>query len=101
MTRAEWDVAGPKRTKSTPSAIGSKVPQCPTFLMPRIFRTLLTTSKEVMPRGFLIFKSPPSMGIGCGFKLIKGILFYGKLKENMGRFFVKGEFFARQRGLFW
>ena len=48
----------PTPSTSTPVASGSKVPECPTFLVPRIPRHLATTSWLVHPGGLSITNIP-------------------------------------------
>ena len=51
-------VALPAQTTSTPVASGSSVPACPNLTPLSTLPIALTASREVMPRGLLIFKTP-------------------------------------------
>ena len=51
-------VACPRQTGSTPSAIGSSVPACPTRFTRVMRRTARTTSIEVMAFGLLMTNAP-------------------------------------------
>ena len=52
-------VASPTATTSTPVAIGSSVPACPTSRVPSARRTAPTTSWLVGPRGLSTTRTPP------------------------------------------
>ncbi len=54
-------VALPIASGNTPTAIGSNVPPCPTFLVLKIRRTLATQSWEVQSVNLLRFKNPSTM----------------------------------------
>jgi polyribonucleotide nucleotidyltransferase len=60
LSRRYWDifVACPTQIGRTPAALGSNVPACPTFLIFNCFLITDTTSWEVIPGGFKIFKIP-------------------------------------------
>ena len=51
-------VAFPMQIVSTPSASGSRVPACPTFLIFKAFLTFITTSCDVQPFSLYIFIIP-------------------------------------------
>src|SRR5438552_9364988 len=55
-------VARPSRTGSTPSAIGSRVPACPTRFWAASPRTFATTSCDVQPVGLWTFRTPVRSG---------------------------------------
>ena len=63
-TFSSWDTysqalaARPNKTTSTPVAMGSSVPVCPTFFVPNSFRTFQTTSCEVIPAGLSTSRMP-------------------------------------------
>src|SRR6476661_5557040 len=50
----------PVQTIKMPVAKGSSVPAWPTFLIFRVFRIFLTTSKDVQCNGLLMSSTPPS-----------------------------------------
>src|ERR1700744_3404509 len=50
---------------SKPVALGSKVPQWPTFLMPNLRRIASTTSCEVRPEGLSTRMAPSSVEKSC------------------------------------
>ena len=58
VTNSTILVALPIATISTPSAIGSNVPVCPTFFIPNNLLIVLTTSNEVIPFSLFTAISP-------------------------------------------
>src|SRR5699024_2422214 len=57
-------VARPMPRTSSPVAIGSSVPACPTFRVPASHRTRLTTSCEVSPPGLSTRRRPSGVAAG-------------------------------------
>src|ERR1700757_2965436 len=62
--------------KSSPVAIGSRVPQCPTFLMPSWRRTSATTSCEVIPSALSTSRTPSGETANNGTNLLQNFLFH-------------------------
>src|SRR5437879_2332364 len=65
MSFSESFVARPRRRMRRPVALGSRVPQWPTFLMRNWRRTFSTMSWEVGPAGLSIRRAPSKGSKGC------------------------------------
>src|ERR1051326_4727197 len=65
MSFSESLVARPRRRINNPVALGSSVPQCPTFLISKFRRMFSTTSWEVGPAGLSMSSAPSSVSKVC------------------------------------
>src|SRR4051812_12107132 len=79
MSLSDSRVPRPSRMINRPEALGSSVPACPTFLMPKCRRIRSTTSCEVGPIGLSTNNAPSngsndSMFPGIGLALVQRFL---------------------------
>src|SRR3954454_17330595 len=69
-------VPRPSVCSSRPVAIGSRVPQCPTFFICRRRRTIATTSCEVIPAALSTRRTPSGVAVNTIANLLQDFFFH-------------------------
>src|SRR3954468_23704903 len=100
LIRRSWIfVPRPSVRRSRPVAIGSSVPQCPTFFICRRRRTIATTSCEVIPAALSTSSTPSGVAVNDTTDLLQHFFFALRqraARASAGRQFVSAaaKFFA-------
>src|SRR4051812_47668060 len=85
MSRSWIFVPRPRVRRRSPVAIGSRVPQCPTFFICRRRRTIATTSCEVIPAALSTRRTPSGVAVNDMANLLQHFLFnLGKRAAHPG-----------------
>src|SRR4051812_27977133 len=85
MRRSWILVPRPRVSKSRPVAIGSSVPQCPTFFIWRRRRTIATTSCDVIPAALSTSRTPSGVAVNDMANLFQNfVLNFGQRSAHPG-----------------